>query len=245
MSNRVFSDGIPRCRRRRTWGRTLVNLLVLIALVALSCWLWACVHGATIPMLRTSIPGAATMPLAMAPITQGMVMGALMSLTAVGIAMAVRKMRQHDLEAAKWMWVKGGPLDDAPGFKVRDVSMQDMGLIVLAASKALQEPQQLVVCAQGNLSVDDYGDALRCAERQIAEVRHTLRLAGMILGIQGDPFQVEIVEQNNLSEHLREASIKLQAIVLGMQAKEGTQPKQRCIYCPNCGVLAGMGGGLP
>lgn len=68
MSNRLFSatGALWHCgpkRVRRTWVRTVCDVLVLLALSALAGWLLHCVrHAAVGPVVR--IPGAPGMPLA-------------------------------------------------------------------------------------------------------------------------------------------------------------------------------------
>lgn len=102
MTNRLFSATGALChagpkRVRRRWWHTAVNLLMLLALAALAAlagWLWSCVRQAAGPAV--AVPG-----LAMAPLGQGLVMGALLSFSAVGIWLAVVRMRREDEAAAR------------------------------------------------------------------------------------------------------------------------------------------------
>ena len=172
MSDELYLRPSGYSRRRRTWGRTLFNLLVLIALVALSCWLWGCVHGATVPMLRTEMrSGVTALPLAMAPITQGMVMGALMSLSAMGIALAVRKMAQHDREAlaSSRRWVVCGDPSAVDPLELPEVGMsrEDLARIVAAMIAEATEARGLIESEMDGLGVETWEERLARASRCI------------------------------------------------------------------------------
>lgn len=103
MSTHLHGDFLTRFaprKPRRTWGRTLLDIFMLLALAALAGWLISLVrHSSPISHSVTS----RGVLLAVAPITQGMVVGVLMSCSAMGIVLAVRKMARDD-EAAKLRW---------------------------------------------------------------------------------------------------------------------------------------------
>ncbi len=220
MSNRLFSEqekarlqrkarfiyehtrGTPlerlewRTQPRRTWGRTLVNLLVLIALVALSCWLWGCVHGATVPMLRTEMrAGVPALPLAMAPASQGMVMGALMSLSAMGIVLAVRKVAQYDREAQGRHLASAAPCDDPLALPTVGMSREDLARIVAAMIAEATEARGLIQSEMDGLGVETWEERLTRAHRCIHGVVLCLgNLADRITVpvVQPEPVTVEI-----------------------------------------------------
>ncbi len=98
MRNRLFSatGAVWHCgpkRVKRTWWGTGCSVFMLLALAALTGWLWHCVKHATLPA-PAHLPGVA-----MAPITQGVVIVAVFAGTALVIGLAVRKTRQNEVQA--------------------------------------------------------------------------------------------------------------------------------------------------
>lgn len=172
MSEHFFTSGLTRCKRRQTWGRTLVNLLVLLALVALSCWLWGCVYGATVPARGTGPCGASGMPLAMMPWLQGSIMGLLAFGLVVLMALAARKMRRDDeaaLGRVRWS-VKDGCCEDvfaslrSPGGALPPAEVRR---ILEACASEARHIREHLKRAQRHLSVEDYGDELVIAEGKL------------------------------------------------------------------------------
>lgn len=182
MSNRLFSatGAIRHCgpkRVKRTWGSTVCSVLMLLALAALTGWLLHCVKHATLPA-PVRVPGVA-----MAPETQGMVMGALMSLSALGIALAVRKMvrkmarnDQQVLDGGRWKdeleaRVKHGAAkqrsEDPLQLPYIGMSTEDLQRIFAALIFEVSEAQDMVSKANADCSVEDYGDRLKGAERRL------------------------------------------------------------------------------
>lgn len=178
MSNRLFSatSAVWHCgpkRVKRTWWGTVCGVFMLLALAALTGWLWHCVKHASMAA-APRLPGVA-----MAPISQGMVMGALMSLSAMGIVLAVRKMARDDREA-----LDGVPWKNELEARVRceaakrrsedpltmpyiGMSTEDLQRIFAALIFEVTEAQDMVCKATANCSVEDYGDRLTGAERRM------------------------------------------------------------------------------
>lgn len=99
MSNRLFAatgavwHSGPK-RLKRTWWGTVCSVLMMLALAALTGWLWQCVKHVALPM-PAGLHGTA-----MATVTQGMVMVALLPLSALAISLAVRQIARNDHAAA-------------------------------------------------------------------------------------------------------------------------------------------------
>lgn len=182
MSNRLFSatGAIRHCgpkRVKRTWCGTVCSVLMLLALAALTGWLLHCVKHATLPT-PVRLPGVA-----MAPVTQGMVMGALLSLSAMGIVLAVRKMvrkmarnDQEVLSGGRWKDELDARVkheaakrrsEDPLQLPYMGMSTDDLQRIFAALIFEVSEAQDMVSKANANCSVEDYGDRLTGAERRL------------------------------------------------------------------------------
>lgn len=171
MSNRLFAatgavwHSGPR-QVKRTWGSTLLNVLALLALATLTGWLWHCVKHATLPR-PARVPGEA-----MAPVTQGMVLGVLLSCSAIGIALAVRQMARHDAEAAEGRSVLQPVEADPLGSFMQGINLEKMRRVLGALIVEGCEVRNAVILAERDGGVEDYGDRLAGVAR---------RLHGMVL----------------------------------------------------------------
>lgn len=178
MSNRLFSatGAVWHCgprRVKRAWGRTVCSVLMLLALAALAGWLWHCVRHVAMPM-PPRIPGVA-----MAPLSQGMVMGVLMSFSAMGIVLAVRKMARDDRKALGGVLWKEELVarveceaarrraEDPLSMPYIGMSTEDLQRIFAALIFEITEAQDMVSKANANCSVEDYGDRLTGAEKRM------------------------------------------------------------------------------
>lgn len=204
MSNRLFAANCPviHCAAKRvprTWGRTLCDVLVLLVLAALCGWLWSCVKSAAHGSLFT-VRGS---PLALAPLQEGMVMGVLLSLLAMAVVLAVRKMAENERFCAALheqqlaakrerlrlrrefqedaLWPHDKPVvagEDplaAPGRGVDAAERREIyGALIVAACEA----REMVRKAAQDCSAEDYGDRLAGAERRLGEAIHCL--AGLL-----------------------------------------------------------------
>lgn len=145
----------------------------MLGLAALAGWLLHCVKHATLPT-PVRLPGVA-----MAPVTQGMVMGALMSLSAMGIALAVRKMARNDqrvqdggrwkdeLEARVKCEAAKQRSEDPLQMPYMGMSTEDLRRIFAALIFEISEAQDMVSKANADCGVEDYGDRLKGAERRL------------------------------------------------------------------------------
>lgn len=174
MSEHFYSDAITRCKRRRTWGRSLVNALMLVALAALVGWLLTCVRHATVLRGVDLVAQRQGYLLAMAPVSRGMVVGALMSLTAMGIVLVVRRVRRHEIEAELQWTAKGTPLL-CPDDQVKVLmGLEDLRGIVHASRVECRMAGLFVDAALTTTDLDEYGDALRAAQSKLAQVARTM-----------------------------------------------------------------------
>lgn len=158
--------GEPR-RVRRTWGRTLLDVLMLLALAALCGWLWSCVrHAATAQTWR--LGGMETgRVVAMAPVPQGMIFGLLVSLSALGIVLAVRKARANELEAElRW--------EACESQRRIALGLEDLREIVRACRVESREALLLVECAQRTVEQTQIDASLAFAQRKLEQVTKTL-----------------------------------------------------------------------
>lgn len=161
MSHRFYSAGIERCRRRRTWGDTLISGLMLLTLAALCGWLWSCVKSAAV-----ALPGPGwSRSLAMAPVWQGPFLAGLALTIVVVIALAVRKVRSDDAFYASMRREEDvfAPLREAG----RAVPPEDAQRILVVCAAEGREIQRLVKSALRTLSVEDYEDALTVAHDRL------------------------------------------------------------------------------
>ncbi|MDP1587729.1 MAG: hypothetical protein Q8M07_08310 [Prosthecobacter sp.] len=146
-----------------------MTVLTLLALAALCGWLWSCVkHASGVSSLKFQVSG---LPLAMAPVSQGMIFGLLLSLSALGIVLAVRKVRENELEE-EMRWEVVGMTND----ELRRVQMglEDLREIVNACRVESRVALLFVEAALTTTDMDDYADALRAAHEKLAQVTKTL-----------------------------------------------------------------------
>lgn len=157
--------GEPR-RVRRTWGRTLVDVLMLVALAALCGWLWSCVKAATVPGSSFLVLRSERL-VAMAPVSQGLVFGLLLILSVLGVVLAVRKVRQNELEAElRW--------EATTEQRVLKLGLEDLREIVNACRAESRVALLFVEAALTTTDLDDYADALRAAHAKLLQVTKTL-----------------------------------------------------------------------
>ncbi len=182
MSNRLFSVNNPvtHCERRRvprTWGRTVLTGLTLLALAALCGWLWSCVRQASGQTWRLGDMETGRI-MAMAPLPQGMVLGLLLSLSVLGIVIAVRRVRQHDIEAELRWEASGNDECGMPNAELKRVrvGLEDLREIVNACRVESRVALLFVEAALTTTDLDDYADALRAAQvtRTLGELQRSL-----------------------------------------------------------------------
>lgn len=154
-----------RALRRRLWRETLKGVLIFAAMVGLVVWLWSCVRDGCVAssFALTSFGG-----LAMAPVTQGAVMGLGAVVLVVGVVLAVRKMRADDVFYAS-LRREGdifAPLREGTG----PVPAEDALRILVACAAEARCIAKHVRRAQTTLLIDDYGDELAMAEKKIDSV---------------------------------------------------------------------------
>ncbi len=107
MSNRLFAANCPvtHCapkRLKRTWGRMLLDVLMLLALAALCGWLWSCVrHAATEPTALVAQQQGYLLAMAPVPLAQGMAMGGMLVALLLMVAWAGRKSAANERAAAR------------------------------------------------------------------------------------------------------------------------------------------------
>lgn len=46
MSERLYSPGITLCRPRRRWAATVISVIIMLTLSAMTGWMWSCVRRA-------------------------------------------------------------------------------------------------------------------------------------------------------------------------------------------------------
>lgn len=153
-------------RVRRDWGATVLTVVTLLAVAALCGWLWSCVRHVAMPPLRTGVSALPLMPLAMAPVTQGMVYGLLLSLSVLVIVMAGRKVRANEQEAElRWSEQKA---------RIVSLGLEDLREIVSACRAESREALLLVECAQRTVEQTQIDTSLTLAQRKLSQVTRTL-----------------------------------------------------------------------
>lgn len=232
MSNRLFSatGAVWHCgpkRVKRTWGGTLVGLLALLALSALAGWLLTLLrHGAGISHCVTSsgmMLAMAPVPLAVdSPAMQGLATGLLMFFSAAGVVLVIWRARVDAVARMRWAVVdertEGEDLaspaacEDPLALPATGMKHEELQRILTAMIVEACEARDMVRKAQEDCAVQDCGDRLQGASK---------RLLGVITCL------------GNLAH-----------VVAEQRELEPTEPlttaKKKCIYCPNCGVLAGI-----
>jgi len=148
----------------------------MLALAALTGWLLHCVRHASGAVLMPQEPGCLV---AMAPVSQGMVMGALLSLSAMGIVLAVRKMAQPDDEARSVRHVASlRPVEDPLALPSIGMTREDLMRIFAALIFECSVVREMVRLAAEDGSVEDYGDRLKGADHRLHGV--TLCLGNLL-----------------------------------------------------------------
>jgi hypothetical protein len=165
MSKRpiFFATPLERIRRERRQRMISlwVSIVVFAALIALASWLLYLVKV-------TGLTASTGVGLAMAPVSQGMVFGLLLSLSVIGIVIAVRKVRQNEIEAEREDWLKmTAPPDATPP--------SEDARIVEAVRLSCRSSLFLVESAIKNMSVEDYYDALEVVRQNLEQVTRTLK----------------------------------------------------------------------
>ena len=143
-----------RRARRAEWFWTVLTVLTLLGLVALCGWLIGCVKGAAVPALPL-------MPLAMAPVMQGSIMG-LVAFLLVGLAvLAARKIAES-----------GATLSDRRITELVDpfadctdgLTGDEMHRILTSCAAEGREIKRLVNSALTTLDLEKSEDALEVAD---------------------------------------------------------------------------------
>ena len=164
MSHQFYSSGITRCRLRSPWWDTFKTVVVLLALAALAGWLLSLVKQSA--GISHSVTSGGVL-LAMVPWQEGAVMGLLMfftlALSAGFVIWAVRRVRQHEVEAElRW---------SAPGScRPLNLPTDDLRRILSAVIAGICIANEHVRKAQKDLSIEDYGDKLKAAENEHEQI---------------------------------------------------------------------------
>lgn len=155
---------IRRARRAEcVW--TVLTVLTLLGLVALCGWLLSCVKGAAVPALPS-------MPLAMAPVMSGSIMGLVAFLLVGLVVLAVKKVA----ESEKTRRAGGGEtlserriseLVDPFADCTDGLTGDEMHRILTSCAAEGREIKRLVHHALTTLSVEDYEDALEVAHDRL------------------------------------------------------------------------------
>lgn len=138
----------------------MIDLMVLLALAALSGWLISLVKGSAAISHRVTSPG---MLLAMVPWQEGGIIGLLAFFTLMAGWLIVRRVRSRKSDAEP-QW-SATDLDEP--VQLRSDDLQRILSAVIAGTCIASEH---VRKAQGDLSVEDYGDKLRAAESELEQV---------------------------------------------------------------------------
>lgn len=184
MRNRLFSVNNPvvhcaRKRVRRDWRATLLAVATLMAMAALCGWLWSCVRSAAHGSLF-SVRGSL---LAMATPSVPVVLGITLVVMAGLMAWAVRSVRENERWIEAWRsrraaekeslaesddWLRFVAADEgirAPGVALPPEELRRIvGALVVETCQA----RDYVRKAQGDLSVEDYGEKLSAAEASLS-----------------------------------------------------------------------------
>ena len=184
---------------RRTWVGTVVNVLVLLALAALTGWLWSCVkHGAGVS--HRALPGGgllAVMPvpefdLGLEPWQGGMIIGLLVFFAVALLWIGSRLMRWHDDEAAVG-WSAGEVEQNAPsaedplGAPYQGLDAADVKRILDAAVCECRRLNGLLEMAQQDLSVEDYGARLTGVQHGLKGIKLCLAQLSMRFDVKAQP----------------------------------------------------------
>lgn len=202
MSNQIFAMNCPvihcaRRRVRRSWGRMLVTVLVLLGLSALCGWLWS-----VVARFKLQVSG-----FKMAGVPDWVAFGIIG--TAVLMLLALYAWRTF----ATAMGMDDGYDEMREGFDLRDRECADddpLGMsggcalplsenaarIVEACRVECSAALRLVESAQRTLSIDDYGDSLDGAHKRLKQVTQTLAALRREMdpawaGVSGFKFQRE------------------------------------------------------
>lgn len=170
-----------RRARRAEWFWTVLTVLTLVGLMALCGWLISCVKGAAVPALPL-------MPLAMAPVMQGSIMG-LVAFLLVGLAvLAARKIAEPESTLSERRITE---LVDPFADCTDGLDGDEMHRILTSCAAEGREVKRLVHYALTTLSVEDYEDAL--------EVAHD-RLTTLVACVEAlcDRLQPEITEKEGV-----------------------------------------------
>lgn len=175
MNNRLYSatgaiwHSGPK-KMKRSWGRTVISLIMLLVLSALAGWLLALVRGSLAPHGLTcwKLPGLATMPVPVIAM-DGPSAAALSCLAMVGLgvmwvtAWVMKKGRKWHQEAAELRWglaETDSSAEDPLALPAAGLNVEELRRILGSLLQQIQEARELVKRAQWHLSVEDYGHDL-------------------------------------------------------------------------------------
>lgn len=216
MSNRFFSftGAITHCgprKVRRTWLSTVANVLVMLALAALSGWLWSCVRHAS-GLSHGAMSGGgllAMMPVPELPELEEWQKGCVVGLLAAGTVAALwwvgLRMRRGDEAVAETYWRAVEDAEAFPDTLKREQRTADplsgayLGLDAADVRRILEaiiveccEVEDLVRKAEQDLSVEGYGERLTGARRRLKGMQLCLvRLAARFVPSMPDTLKRE------------------------------------------------------
>lgn len=136
----------------------LGDIATLLALSALCGCLLTLVRDKALPPISHGVISPLPLPLAMCPWAGGVAMALTCAILTAVVFLAVRKTRSNDIEA-ELRWSENSPSEALP------LPPEDLRRIIWAVTEEVCTACEHVRKAQGDLSVEDYGEKLGAAER--------------------------------------------------------------------------------
>lgn len=163
-------EKMPAKRRRRTWGRTAGDVMVLAGVIALVVWLWGIVSSFKFQVSSCRLPG-----LAMMPVGEVAIIG-LAVFCACGLGIAAWSLAHEERETMRWVEQlrtrRIAEMEDPfEGEQAGSLSHEEVHRVLVAMAAEGREVRRLVCGAlDARLPLVEREEMLEAASRRVAQL---------------------------------------------------------------------------
>lgn len=196
MKERFYSPGIVRCKGRRRWGRTVGDVIALVAVIALVVWLFLflgsrfSVLGSRFAVLGCTLPGVAMMP-----VTEVAIIG-LAVFCACGLGIAAWALAHEERETMRWVEKlrtrRLAEMEDPfEGEQAGSLSHEEVHRVLVAMAAEGREVRRLVCGAlDARLPLVEREEMLEAASRRVAQLVKCAE--GLVEALRGNHEEGEV-----------------------------------------------------